>query len=183
MEAQIHLQTDRLLLREIVFNDVDNLFELDADPEVHRYLGNKPVTSKEQVIEVIANIRRQYEENGIARWALIDKHTGAFMGWSGLKYITETFNGHVNYYDIGYRLMKKYWGKGIATESAKAVLDYGFTYMNIPAVYATASVDNLGSNKVLQKIGLQSSGQCYYEDILCNWYALGRVEFIEHQLK
>lgn len=161
-EVHVYLETDRLLLREITDSDVDHLFELDADPEVHRYLGNKPVTSKTQVIEVIANIRRQYEKNGIARWAVVDKYSGDFMGWSGLKYITESFNDHVNYYDIGYRLMKKYWGRGIATESAKAVLDYGFTQMRIPAVYATASVDNVGSNKVLQKIGLRSEGQCYY---------------------
>ncbi|MCY1487117.1 hypothetical protein D3C87_204390 [compost metagenome] len=61
------IETERLLLRELLPTDDVGMFELDSNPQVHIYLGNKPVTSIEQVREAIANIRQQYLENGIGR--------------------------------------------------------------------------------------------------------------------
>ena len=74
---KIFAETDRLILREILPTDIDGMYELDSDPEVHRYLGNQPVTNKDQVVEVINFIRQQYIDNGIGRWAIIDKKTNA----------------------------------------------------------------------------------------------------------
>src|SRR4051812_29243148 len=121
---KIIIETERLILREILPTDIDGFFELDCDPEVHRYLGNKPVKEKEQIIDVIKSIRQQYLDNGIGRWAIMHKQTGSFIGWAGLKFVTELINNHVNYYDLGYRLIKKYWAQGIATETATASLSY-----------------------------------------------------------
>ena len=121
---KIFAETERLILREILPTDVEGMYQLDADPDVHKYLGNKPVTSREQTLEVINFIRQQYIDNGIGRWAIINKKSNEFLGWTGLKLVTDETNHHKNYYDLGYRLIKKYWGKGIATESACASLDY-----------------------------------------------------------
>jgi [ribosomal protein S5]-alanine N-acetyltransferase len=74
MEPKIFIETERLILREIVPTDVDGLFELDSDPEVHRYLGNKTIDSREKIVELIEFIRKQYADNGIGRWAIIDKN-------------------------------------------------------------------------------------------------------------
>lgn len=60
---------------------------------------------------MIDSIRRQYIENGIGRWAVIDKESNNFVGWSGLKLITAKINNHQNFYDLGYRLIKRYWGR------------------------------------------------------------------------
>lgn len=77
-----------------------------SDPEVHKYLGNNPYTTLEQSRGTIAFVQRQYAEHGIGRWAVIEKSTGSFVGWSGLKFLTEPVNNHCNIYDVGYRLQK-----------------------------------------------------------------------------
>lgn len=170
-------ETDRFILREILPEDADGMFELDSDPDVHRYLGNKPLTNKEQAVDIIRFIRRQYTENGIGRWAIIDKNTHEFIGWTGLKYVTELTNKHQNYYDLGYRLRKQYWGQGIATETAIASLEYAFESLNLDKVYAAASCENEASNKILRKIGFQLIETFYYEDILCNWYKMDKLQY------
>lgn len=169
---KIFAETDRLILRELMPDDAPGIFELDADPEVQRYVGNKPLTHIEQAHEVIAFIRKQYEENGIGRWAMIHKATGAFLGWTGLKLMKTPVNGHINYYDLGYRLLRKHWGAGYATESAIASLKYGFEEMNLPAVFAIADMDNQGSQHVLQKAGLKHTADIMYDGSLHKWYEL-----------
>ena len=86
---KIYIETERLILREIRDEDVQGMYELDADPMVHKYLGNRPISTIDEAKNVIKYIQKQYEENGIGRWAIIDKKTKDFIGWSGLKYETE----------------------------------------------------------------------------------------------
>ena len=173
------LETARCILREILPTDLDEFFELDADPEVHTYIGNTPVTSKQQIVDVIEFIRLQYEKNGIGRWAVIDKNTNEFMGWSGLKFMTERTNNHVNYYDLGYRLKKKYWGKGIATETSVCFLNYAFEVLKANEVYAMANIENKASNKVLQKVGFKWIETFDFEGINHHWYRILKTEFIQ----
>jgi RimJ/RimL family protein N-acetyltransferase len=175
---KVFAETPRLILREILPSDVDGMFELDSDPTVHRYLGNKTVTSKEEIIQVIQYIRQQYTDHGIGRWAIIDKNSQEFMGWTGLKLVTEPTNNHQNYYDIGYRLIPKYWGKGIATESAMASLEYAFKELHFNEVYAAANIENHASNKILKRLGMQFIETFYYHEIACNWY---KIEMHEYQ--
>jgi ribosomal-protein-alanine N-acetyltransferase len=174
---KIFVETERLILREILPTDIDGMFALDSDPEVHKYLGNKTVTNKEQIVELINFIRQQYVDHGIGRWAIIDKRTNEFIGWTGLKFVTALTNDHKNYYDLGYRLIKKYWGKGIATETAHASLEYAFSILNIDEIYAAASIENEGSNKILNKIGMNFIETFYYEDIKCNWYKMDKSDY------
>jgi RimJ/RimL family protein N-acetyltransferase len=173
---KIFAETERLVLREMLPEDLDGMFELDSDPEVHRYLGNKPVTDKKESEEMISFVRQQYETHGIGRWAVIDKKTNEFMGWAGLKYITELTNNHRNYYDLGYRLIRRYWGQGIASEAALISLEYAFNELKLTELYA-AACENAGSNHILKKIGMKLVETFYYEDIPCNWYKMDRVEF------
>lgn len=169
---KIFIETERFFLREILPTDVDGLFELDSDADVHRYLGNKPVENKNQIIEVISFIRQQYIYNGIGRWAIIDKETNDFIGWAGLKLITEETNNHINFYDLGYRLIKKYWNKGIGTEVASATLKYAFDELNLTELYAMADCDNVGSNKILKKIGFDFIETFDLDGTPHNWYKI-----------
>ena len=153
------------------------MFELDSDPDVHKYLGNKPVTNKEQIVDVINFIRQQYIDNGIGRWAIIDKKTNDFIGWSGLKFVTDLTNNNKNYYDLGYRLIKKYWGQGIAIETAIASLRYAFENLNANEVYAMADCENNGSNKILKKVGLRFIETFDLDGIKHNWYKIERHEY------
>jgi [ribosomal protein S5]-alanine N-acetyltransferase len=176
-KAKIFAETDQFILRELLPADREGMFELDSDPEVHKYLGNKPVLQKEKISEIISFIRQQYVDYGIGRWAIIDKNTQEFIGWAGLKFVTDLTNQHQNFYDIGYRLKRKYWGQGIATKAAEIALDYAFSTLNLEEVYATASCENNGSNKILQKIGMNLMETFYYGDIKCNWYHLKRKAY------
>jgi len=174
---KIFAENDRLFLRELLPADVEGMFELDSDPEVHRYLGNNPVMSKAQSADVINIIRQQYIDNGIGRWTVVDKKTNAFMGWSGLKLITAETNGHINYYDLGYRLIKKYWGQGIATETAFLSLEYAFNILHANEVFAMADIENTGSNNVLKKAGLKFMEVFEFEGLRNNWYKMEKAEF------
>ena len=166
---KIFAETDRLILRELLPEDVKGMFELDSDEEVHRYLGGNPVNSINQSIADIEFIRKQYLENGIGRWAVIEKSTNNFIGWSGLKLITDEVNNHTNYYDIGYRFIKKSWGKGYATESAMTVIKYGFEQMSLKEIIGIADIENEGSINVLEKCGLKKLGNFDYNGRLHYW--------------
>lgn len=171
------LETPRLILREVTPDDVDGFYKLDSDAEVHRYLGNQPVTSLQQCKDVIAFVMKQYVDNGIGRWAVVEKFSGDFIGWAGLKLVKEETNGHVNYYDYGYRLIRQYWGKGYASECSPFILQYGFTHLPADIIYGAAHVDNIASNRILRKNGFHFKNTFYYESDLCNWYALEKSLF------
>lgn len=172
---RFYLETERLILREIQETDINGMFELDSNAEVHKYLGNNPIKTKEQALEAIQFIRTQYKELGIGRFACIEKSSGNFIGWSGLKLNQggkEALNGHQNFIDIGYRFIPKYWGKGYGYESAVACLEFGFNKMNYDTIYGAADVENIGSNKILTKIGLQFTNEFDYKSVKVNWYEL-----------
>ena len=91
------LETERLILREIIPDDRNGLFAIDSDPDVNIYLGRNPVEDIEQIDDLIKFIRKQYIDNGIGRWAIIDIKTNDFIGWTGLKFVTDLTNKHKNY--------------------------------------------------------------------------------------
>ena len=178
--AKIFVETPRLILREIISEDLDRIFLLDSNPDVMRYIGVEPVQTIEESVETIKKIQRQYRENGIARWAVIEKESNLFIGWSGLKLLTEPINGFKNVYELGYRFLPEFWGKGYATEAGKAVLDYGFNKMNLDTIYACADIKNLDSNKILKdKLGFESQGTFVdpLDNATCFWYQLENIKF------
>jgi RimJ/RimL family protein N-acetyltransferase len=175
----IYAETERLILRPLEATDDHGMFELDSDPEVHRYLGNNPVQDIEQIRQVIQMVRRQYEDNGIGRWAVVEKSSGHFIGWSGLKLVKEVTNGHVNFYDLGYRLIRKYWGHGYATESARAAVIYGFNTLKLEDLYGMADVNNRASRAVLEKCGLRWVNSYEDEGDQMDWFHMNREDFEE----
>jgi len=82
-----------------------------------------------------------------------EKDTNDFVGWMGFKYMEGPVNKHTNYYDFGYRLARRFWGKGYATESSKAALDYGLETLQLKGIYAMTDINNLASRNVLEKVG------------------------------
>ncbi len=153
---KFHIETPRLILREVRVEDTASMYRLDSNPLVHRYLGNNPITCMGKAREYVDYIRMQYEKYGIGRWATIEKSSGDFIGWSGLKMNFESeLNGHTNFYDIGYRLIPWYWGKGYATEASFAAHDYFFEKYPKEKLCGLAELDNLASCRILEKIGLK----------------------------
>ncbi|MDP4286200.1 MAG: GNAT family N-acetyltransferase [Bacteroidota bacterium] len=171
------IETERLILRDLLPTDADGMFELDSNADVHRYLGNNPIKTIEETQKIIENTHQQYLENGIGRWATIEKSSGNFIGWSGLKFVKVTESGHTNYYDVGYRFIPQYWGKGYATESAKAALKYGFTELNLDEIIGTANVENIKSRRILEKCGLKFVEHYMWKDIKCDWLKITKEEW------
>jgi len=174
---KIFIETQRFVIREILPSDIDGMYELHSDPEVHKYLANSTITEKEKIIDVINFVRKQYLDTGVGRWAIIDKNTNEFIGWTGLELVTEEINKHINFYDLGYRLIKRFWGQGIATETAVASLEYAFNNLNADEVFARADCDNIGSNNVLKKVGLRFIEKFDLDGVKHNWYKIGKDEF------
>ena len=164
------IETDRLYFREILETDDYSILELDSDPDVHQYLGNHPIKDIIQARDSIQFIRQQYLENGIGRLAIIEKETDNFVGWGGFKLITNLVNGHQSYHDLGYRFIKRYWGKGYATESSNGAIEFGFNNLKLPVIYAIADVDNMLSKKVLEKCGFICKEVFDYENTPHYWF-------------
>ena len=177
---KFYLETERLILRELRESDLEGIFKLDSDPLVHKYLGNKPIKTKEKAAKIIQFVQHQYKSLGIGRFAAIEKSSDDFIGWSGLKLNNgekEALNGKSDFYDIGFRFIPRFWGKGYATESSVAVLEFGFNKLNIETICGAAETGNLASNRVLQKIGLNFINEFLYDHVACNWYELNKDDY------
>ncbi len=169
---QISIETERLLIRPLALSDDKGMFELDSDPEVHRFLGRKPVQTIDECRKVIEFVRQQYIDFGIGRWAVTEKENGDFVGWTGFKMMKDMVNGHTGHYDFGYRLVRRFWGKGYATESGKAALEYGVRSLKFADIYGMTDVDNVASRRVLEKLGFRYVETFAY-DAEPNWRDAG----------
>jgi RimJ/RimL family protein N-acetyltransferase len=146
-------ETERLIIRQAKLEDAPLLFELNSDPEVVRYTGDASFNDMMEVLDIIKNrMIAQFEKYKMSRLMVFLKD-GTFLGWCGLKYFPET-----NEVDLGYRFSKKHWGKGYATESSKAMLEYGFNTLNLKRIIAKAMPENVNSIKVMQKLGMTFRG-------------------------
>ncbi|MGH1336142.1 MAG: GNAT family N-acetyltransferase [Aureispira sp.] len=172
----ILIETPRLILRALEKTDVLGLFELDSQPKVHEFIGTPPLTKPEQALAIIKVLQQQYQENGIGRYAVIDKASNNFLGWCGLKLWRTPLNGQINFYELGYRFIPKYWGKGYATESAQAWVNYGFDNFQIEALYAITDPLNVNSKKVLQKVGFTETEEIDWEGEPVSWFELERSD-------
>jgi ribosomal-protein-alanine N-acetyltransferase len=147
---EIYIETPRLRLREMTPDDAPFIMELNSDPEVIQYVGELALKNLEEAASVLyMRILPQYRRHGMGRLLVELKETGEAIGWSGIKLEEDT-----GIYDLGYRFFKKHWGKGYATESAKAVLEWGHGERALKSIVGKADVRNTGSVHVLEKIGM-----------------------------
>ena len=179
---KIHIETPRLLMRDLMDEDVHGMFAMDSDAEVHKFLGNKPISTLAEAQQYIDFVKQQYLDYGIGRWAVVEKESGDFIGWSGFKFVTDVMNDRTRYYDLGYRFIKKYWGKGYATETAVASLHYGFSELDYEEIIGMADVANIASNTILQKIGLIKRNEFIYDGSTVSFYSLSKSEWLEKKI-
>src|SRR5690606_29794351 len=164
------LQTPRLILRELNTNDAQIFYKLNLNPNVVQYTGDLPFESVSDAEEFLKNYH-PYQDYGYGRWAVIEKDSGEFFGWCGLK-----FDGKET--DIGFRFFEKHWNYGFATESAKACLEYGFNELNLNEIVGRAIKDNLASIKVLEKIGMKFIKEMEFELHPGVLYRIRKDEFL-----
>ena len=149
----VFLETERLLLRQFTHDDVDNLYHLDSDPEVMRYVTGGATTPREEVEHGdLPAFMRYYDRcDGYGFWAAIDKTSDRFLGWFHLR---PQEGDPVDQPELGFRLRREVWGMGYATEGARALIRKGFTDLGAQRVVAMAFRDNLASCRVMEKSGM-----------------------------
>ena len=170
----ILFETDRLLLRPLVLEDADAMFSMDKNPNVHRYLWQTPAQNKDETVKIIEMVQQQYMDNNIGRFATVLKETGEFIGWTGIKYVSDhEENGNTNFFDYGYRLDENFWNKGYATEASVFWLDHGFKNMNIETMNAYTHFENGASNHILQKVGMKFM-ENYFDNngVIWKWWQM-----------
>jgi RimJ/RimL family protein N-acetyltransferase len=150
---RVFLETERLLLREFTEADVDNLFDLDNDPDVMHFLTGGRPTPRDVVESTILPRFLAYYERGdkYGFWAAIEKSTGAFLGWFHFR---PGEGAPADEPELGYRLRKSAWGKGYGTEGSRALIHKGFTELGAQRVTAGTMVVNTRSRRVMEKSGL-----------------------------
>jgi ribosomal-protein-alanine N-acetyltransferase len=143
------LHTKRLNLRGFSAADLDLYARrIFTNPEVTRYLPQREAPPLERAVRALRYFNRHWAERGYGIWAVTDHQDGQFIGQCGLNYLTE--NGEV---ELDYALAQPYWGQGIATEAARAALDFGFG-LNPPLkkIIALAVPENLASRRVMEQV-------------------------------
>ena len=153
------LETPRLILRPFELADIESSWVMNKDAEVSRYTGDGGVVSRDEMERRIReDVMGDYEKYGFGRLAVEVKGGERFIGFAGLKYLED-----LQEVDLGYRLMKKYWGRGYATEAARACLDYGFDQLNLSEIIAMVLPANIASIRVLEKLGFTYSEDRFEE--------------------
>lgn len=144
-----NLETDRLYLRRLIKEDVDEVFALRSNREVMKYIPRPLVKTNEDALEHIAMIDAKIENNEGINWAITLKNSPKLIGIIGHYRIKpEHFRA-----EIGYMLLPEYHGKGIIAEAIKKTVNYGFQVMKLHSIEAIIDPDNFASERVLQKSG------------------------------
>ena len=152
MSKEYLFQSDRLGFRNWIDSDISKMIDISSNPDVMQFFP--AIATKIQTVEFIDRMKLMYIEEGYCYFAVDQLKDESFIGFIGLCYQTykSQFTPSV---DIGWRLNKKYWNNGLATEGAKKCLDYGFNKLGLKNIISTAPIINTKSIRVMEKIGMQ----------------------------
>ena len=157
---EIIIETERLTLRKVTLDDMAELFKMESTPEVNKYTGEQVSPSIEDLeAKIKESILKEYKEVGFGRLAVIEKSSGSFIGCAGLKYLPE-----FDQVDLGYRFMPQYWDKGYGTESSRALLQQGFSELELDRIIAVAMLENKASTKIIEKVGMSFDKFAPYDE-------------------
>lgn len=142
------IETDRLTIRSFLESDIPEYAAIVSDPEVTKFLGDGSPHSYEQAAADVNGYVRSEAKDGCARYAVVLRETGELLGFCGFLKVNDEI-------DFGWGYAQRAWGNGYATEAAAAVLDYGMNTLQLSGIIAGAAIENMGSVRVIQKIGME----------------------------
>jgi len=161
-------------LRRFNIGDVDHIAALDGDPEVMRYVADGLPKTRRDAEEAVPRVLLNYEKiPGLGIWIADEKPRLAFAGWFALKCIPKTVE-----IEVGYRLMRSAWGRGLATEGARAMVRYGFCERGLDRIVAVTHPDNAASQRVLRKLGLEYRGTGHYYGRDLSYFVIERESYL-----
>jgi RimJ/RimL family protein N-acetyltransferase len=170
----VPIETCRLWLRVFEPADLDALAKINSDPDVMHHTGDGNPVSREETDRRLRGYIEHWRENGFGLRAAIHKSDHVFVGFCGLQFVAGTQE-----IEIGFRLAKKYWGQGLATEATRAVLRHGFEVLGLERVIGLAGPANVVSQRVLEKSGLKHEKNAHYYGHFVRYYAIERTD-IDH---
>jgi [ribosomal protein S5]-alanine N-acetyltransferase len=166
------LETPRLVIRTFEPGDGEAWVAMLADPEVRRFLPGAAAPTMETFHGVIEGRHAMEREGGYAMWAVDEKETGTFVGQCGLRPVGSVMaqpgalapaaEGGRREFDLAYHFIQACWNKGYATEAAGAVLAHGLGPLGLDCIIAVAMPDNIGSWRVMEKLGMRYQGLADY---------------------
>ncbi len=166
------IETARLRLRPRSPADLEAYLAMDQDPAVAKYIWGDPPGPDERRAELEERLRNDGKVPG-GSWTVEDKATSDFLGWCGLMELEKS-----GLIEIGYRYLPKAWGRGLATEAAARVLDYGFRDFGFDPIVAVVHPENRGSQRVLEKIGLVCVGEAFHYGQDLPFFRLSREVYL-----
>jgi RimJ/RimL family protein N-acetyltransferase len=146
------LETRRLILRRFIPEDLDALYALYCDQQVTRYIPDAPRSLAEAREELEWHLHGHPRRPELGLWATILKDTNAFIGRCGL--LPWTIDGQ-DEVEVAYLIDRSYWGQGLGTEAAQAIMEYGFNQLNLTRLMCLIDRENLASIRVAEKIGMK----------------------------
>ncbi|HUR99613.1 MAG TPA: GNAT family N-acetyltransferase [Pyrinomonadaceae bacterium] len=168
------IETERLLFRRFTLDDLPLLIEQRSDPDVNKFLGGTKLQNPEALAKRIRFYMRCYETHGFGSSVMIWKATGEMIGSAGLQPLDGT-----DEIEVGYSIIKEYWGKGIGTEAARAWLDYGFRNAGLDRIVAVAHTGNWASRHIMEKLGMRYEKSEFHYGDECAFYAISKDEFLQ----
>jgi RimJ/RimL family protein N-acetyltransferase len=182
----MQLQTERLLLREFTWNDLDAVYAYESDPSVATYVCYGPSSKEERTQELAFHIGHQTAQPRVFyHLAMVLASTACLIGWCGLKLTKAADQAG----ELGYALDRRYWGEGYASEAAQVMLRFGFETLLLHRIVGTCHPANQGSIRILEKVGMSYEG-CLRENKWCkgywrstNLYAILDHEWRRHQAR
>jgi ribosomal-protein-alanine N-acetyltransferase len=167
------LETERLIIRQFTFDDLEALIDLRSDEDVIRYIGKRKLQNPEAIAKRLGFYIDCYAKYGYGMCALVWKETGEMIGWCGLQPLEET--GET---EVGYGMSKKFWGRGIGYECARAWLEYAFTKTAARRIVAVAAPENKGSRRIMEKCGMRYERTGEHYGMTCVFYGISKDEFL-----
>jgi ribosomal-protein-alanine N-acetyltransferase len=162
------VETERLVLRHLSFDDLDALAAIQADPEVMRYFPSGP-RSREGALRELERCIAFQEQHGFSLWAAIDKANDRLIGRCGL--MRQLLQGREEV-EIAYLIDRECWGRGLATEAALAIRDHGFAELGKDRLVSIIHRDNLASRRVAEKVGLRPERMIQFMRHRCWLYSV-----------
>jgi RimJ/RimL family protein N-acetyltransferase len=147
------LETERLIIRSWIPEcDAEQAFVIYNDPEVTHFLGSRVTSVESQRLRLI-------NENGNGSWAIVEKETTTIVGTILLEQLPDKDGLLTQDYEVGWHLRRASWGKGYATEAGRAMLNYGFSVLNLPVIYAVVKPGHHASIRVTERLGMKPIGR------------------------
>lgn len=165
-------------MRPFTPDDLEKLIELRSDDEVIKYLGGKALQNPDAIATRLQFYIDCYKKYGFGMSAMIWKETGEMIGWSGIQPLDGT-----DEIEVGYGMIKEFWGKGIGLEAAQAWLEFGFNVKNLERIVAVAYPENVGSWRIMEKCGMKFEKRALHYGAECVFYGISKDEFLRGQNK